>query len=234
MILRRDQDRLDVIFTRDTLAVEHPQRQIEQGGPVTITHPEMTRFFISIAEAVSLVIEAATMTRGGDIFMLDMGQPIRIEDLAHKMIRLRGLRPGADIAIAYTGVRPGEKLHEELYTAAEARSRTGHPKIFRIASAASLARSGRNCQLTAPRYVVFEKRLGQLGTFRHASRNDCGARSTCVEGISCSVCACRPDASETDMNAQTDKTTEPKRPWGIRHYSDGQETGRRREPITTK
>jgi FlaA1/EpsC-like NDP-sugar epimerase len=106
---------------------------------VTITHPEMTRFFISIAEAVSLVIEAATMTAGGDIFMLDMGQPIRIEDLAHKMIRLRGLRPGADIAIAYTGVRPGEKLHEELYTAAEARSRTGHPKIFRIASAASLA-----------------------------------------------------------------------------------------------
>jgi FlaA1/EpsC-like NDP-sugar epimerase len=113
-------------------------RQIEQGGPVTVTHPEMTRFFISIAEAVSLVIQAATMTSGGDIFMLDMGQPIRIEDLAYKMIRLRGLRPGADIAIDYTGVRPGEKLHEELYTEAETRSQTSHAKIFRISGTAAL------------------------------------------------------------------------------------------------
>jgi len=107
-------------------------RQIEQGGPVTITHPEMTRFFISISEAVSLVIQAAALTSGGDIFMLDMGQAIRIEDLAHKMIRLRGLRPGADIPIVYSGVRPGEKLHEELHTADEQQVPTEHPKIFRI------------------------------------------------------------------------------------------------------
>jgi FlaA1/EpsC-like NDP-sugar epimerase len=113
-------------------------RQIEQGGPLTITHPEMTRFFISISEAVSLVIQAATMTEGGDIFMLDMGQPIRIEDLAHKMIRLRGLRPGQDIAIAYSGVRPGEKLHEELIASDEQQLSTMHPKLFRIRSSTML------------------------------------------------------------------------------------------------
>jgi FlaA1/EpsC-like NDP-sugar epimerase len=109
-------------------------RQIEQGGPVTITHPDMTRFFISISEAVSLVIQAATMTEGGEIFMLDMGQPIRIEDLAHKMIRLRGLRPGQDIAIVYSGVRPGEKLHEELISMDEDQQPTSHLKLFRIQS----------------------------------------------------------------------------------------------------
>ncbi len=109
-------------------------RQIEQGGPLTITHPDMTRFFISISEAVSLVIQAATMTEGGDIFMLDMGQPIRIEDLAHKMIRLRGLRPGQDIAITYSGVRPGEKLHEQLISSDETQLPTIHPKLFRIRS----------------------------------------------------------------------------------------------------
>jgi FlaA1/EpsC-like NDP-sugar epimerase len=109
-------------------------RQIEQGGPVTITHPEMTRFFISLSEAVSLVIQAGTLTEGGDIFMLDMGQAIRIEDLAHKIIRLRGLRPGEDIPIVYSGVRPGEKLHEQLFTDDEEQLTTTHPKIFRIRS----------------------------------------------------------------------------------------------------
>jgi FlaA1/EpsC-like NDP-sugar epimerase len=113
-------------------------RQIEQGGPVTITHPEMTRFFISLSEAVSLVIQAATLTEGGDIFMLDMGQAIRIEDLAHKMIRLRGLRPGADIEIVYSGVRPGEKLHEQLFTDDEQQLTTKHPKIFRICSSTAV------------------------------------------------------------------------------------------------
>jgi FlaA1/EpsC-like NDP-sugar epimerase len=109
-------------------------RQIEQGGPVTITHPEMTRFFISSSEAVSLVIQAATITQGGDIFMLNMGQAIRIEDLAHKMIRLRGLRPGQDIPIVYSGIRPGEKLHEELVSSDEEQLPTVHPKLFQIRS----------------------------------------------------------------------------------------------------
>jgi FlaA1/EpsC-like NDP-sugar epimerase len=107
-------------------------RQIELGGPVTLTHPEMTRYFMSISEAVSLVIQAATLTEGNDIFMLDMGQEIRITDMAHKMIRLRGLRPGQDIAIEYIGIRPGEKLNEELLAPHEERLATSHPHIFRI------------------------------------------------------------------------------------------------------
>jgi FlaA1/EpsC-like NDP-sugar epimerase len=109
-------------------------RQIDQGGPVTITHPEMTRYFISLSEAVSLIIQAAALTEGGDIFMLDMGQAIRIEDLAHKMIRLRGLRPGEDIPIVYSGTRPGEKLHEELVASDEQKLPTDHPRILRIRS----------------------------------------------------------------------------------------------------
>jgi FlaA1/EpsC-like NDP-sugar epimerase len=107
-------------------------RQIELGGPVTITHPEMNRYFMSLGEAVSLVIQAATLTRGGDLFMLDMGQEIRIVDLAYKMIRLRGLRPKKDIPIEFSGIRPGEKLHEDLLSPDEERLPTTHPKIFRI------------------------------------------------------------------------------------------------------
>jgi FlaA1/EpsC-like NDP-sugar epimerase len=80
------------------------------------------------------MLQAATMTEGGDIFMLDMGQAIRIEDLAHKMIRLRGLRPGEDIPIIYSGIRPGEKLHEELMSSDETQLPTLHPKLFRIRS----------------------------------------------------------------------------------------------------
>ena len=107
-------------------------RQIELGRPVTVTHPEMTRYFMSLSEAISLIIQASSLTEGGDVFMLDMGQEIRIEDLAHKMIRLRGLRPGEDIPIVHTGVRPGEKLHEELIASEEERLHTIHPKIFRV------------------------------------------------------------------------------------------------------
>ncbi|OQY44896.1 MAG: hypothetical protein B6242_11650 [Anaerolineaceae bacterium 4572_78] len=107
-------------------------QQIDMGGPVSITHPDMTRYFMSIPEAVRLVIQAASLTHGNDIFMLDMGQEIRIEDLAHKMIRLRGLRPGKDIEIIHTGIRPGEKLREELLGDDEEKISTSHPKIFRI------------------------------------------------------------------------------------------------------
>lgn len=107
-------------------------RQIEQGGPITITDPNMSRYFMSIAEAVSLVIQAATLTQGNDLFMLDMGQEIRIVDLAHKLIRLRGLRPGHDIELVYTGIRPGEKLHEELTMSTEVQEATSHAKIFRV------------------------------------------------------------------------------------------------------
>ncbi|MGB3904213.1 MAG: nucleoside-diphosphate sugar epimerase/dehydratase, partial [Anaerolineae bacterium] len=107
-------------------------RQIEQGGPVTITHPEARRFFMTLEEAASLVIQAAALTEGGDIFVLDMGQEIKIEDLATRMIRLRGLRVGKDVEIEYVGLRPGEKLREDLVGPGEAKEPTAHPKIARV------------------------------------------------------------------------------------------------------
>ena len=107
-------------------------RQIENGGPVTITHADMTRYFMSIPEAVNLVIHAACMTSGADIFLLNMGEVVRIVDLAERMIRLRGLRPYEDISIVFTGMRPGEKLHEELYTDAEKADSTDHPNIIQL------------------------------------------------------------------------------------------------------
>ncbi|MDQ6877298.1 MAG: polysaccharide biosynthesis protein [Candidatus Dormibacteraeota bacterium] len=114
-------------------------RQIELGGPVTVTDPEMTRFFMEISDAASLIILAATLTEGGDIFMLEMGKRIRIDDLARKMIRLRGLRPDVDIPIVYTGVRPGEKFDEELTLAGESVEQTEHPMIYRVRTTATLA-----------------------------------------------------------------------------------------------
>jgi FlaA1/EpsC-like NDP-sugar epimerase/lipopolysaccharide/colanic/teichoic acid biosynthesis glycosyltransferase len=107
-------------------------RQIDLGGPVTVTHPDMTRYFMDVSEAAGLIIQAASFTQGGDIFMLEMGERIRVDDLARKMIRMRGLRPEIDIPIVYTGVRPGEKLHEELAFAEEGREPTDHPLVHRL------------------------------------------------------------------------------------------------------
>lgn len=114
------------------------KRQIATGGPVTVTHPEMTRYFMTIPEAVQLVLQAAVLGKGGEVFLLDMGEPIRIADLARSIIELSGLEVGKDIEIEYTGARPGEKLYEELFLPDEVYQRTEHAKVF-IASNASAA-----------------------------------------------------------------------------------------------
>ncbi len=107
-------------------------RQIEQGGPVTVMHADMERYFISIPEAVALVIQAASYRQWGSIYMLDMGEPVNIHDLAERMIRLRGLRPGRDVEVQFTEPRPGEKLREQLVAEDEEAFPTDHPKIVRL------------------------------------------------------------------------------------------------------
>jgi len=106
------------------------REQIAKGGPVTVTHPEMRRYFMTIPEASQLVLQAGGMGEGGEIYILDMGEPVKIVDLARDLITLSGLRPGEDIEIKFSGVRPGEKLFEELSTDAEHADKTKHPKVF--------------------------------------------------------------------------------------------------------
>ena len=106
------------------------KKQIEQGGPITITHPEITRFFMTIPEASQLVLEATAMGKGGEIFVFDMGESIKIVDLARKMILLLGMVEGKDINIIYTGLRPGEKLYEELLANTENTLPTHHDQIL--------------------------------------------------------------------------------------------------------
>jgi len=106
------------------------QEQIHKGGPVTVTDAEMRRYFMTIPEAVQLVLQAAALGSGGEVFVLDMGDPVYIRDLACDLIRLSGLEPGHDIDVVFTGLRPGEKLYEELFSDHEAYTRTHHQKVF--------------------------------------------------------------------------------------------------------
>jgi FlaA1/EpsC-like NDP-sugar epimerase len=138
------------------------KRQIAHGGPVTVTHPEMRRYFITIPEAVQLLLQAATLGKGGEVFVLDMGQQVRIVDLAEDIIRLSGLRPGKDVKIEFTGVRPGEKLYEEWATDSETHAPTIHPAVFRLLSPDAGLHSVEALEAVESRRPVIVAALGAL------------------------------------------------------------------------
>ena len=122
------------VLASDGSVVPLFERQIAAGGPVTITHPDMTRYFMTIPEAASLILQAGVIGKGGEIFVLDMGKPVLIRELAEKMIMLSGLQPGRDIRIVCTGLRPGEKMREELFYEKEELQSTSHPKLLLASS----------------------------------------------------------------------------------------------------
>lgn len=140
------------------------QQQIERGGPVTVTHPDIERFFMTIPEACQLIMQAAAIGKGGETFVLDMGEPVKICYLAEQMIRLSGREPGRDIAIEYTGLRPGEKLFEELFYPSEGFTDTPHPRIH-------IARQG-----VAPSGEALRATLDDLQTALQAQSDEAAAK----------------------------------------------------------
>ena len=136
--------------------IPHFKKQIAEGGPVTVTHPDITRFFMTIPEAAQLVLQAASYAKGGEIFILDMGKPVKIYDLAKKLILLSGLKPDENIKIVFTGLRPGEKLYEELLMKEEGLTETEHRKIF----------IGKPCR------IPYEELLQKLETLKNIAYAD--------------------------------------------------------------
>ena len=163
-------------------------RQIQDGGPVTVTHPDMVRYFMTIPEAVQLVLQAAVMGEGGEVFVLDMGEPIRVVDLATDMIRLSGLSPD-DIEVRFTGVRPGEKLYEELFFNEENATRTEHPKVLRARNA-RLEFSGGPCgrRVDCTRARERSRRRTPAARSRRSCRSTPGVLD--APRVQCAPCSC--------------------------------------------
>lgn len=133
------------------------KKQIAAGGPVTVTHPEVTRYFMTIPEAVGLVLRTAVLGKGGEIFVLDMGKPVKIVDLARQLIELSGLKPDVDIEIKFVGLRPGEKLFEELQHNSENLLQTTHPRVMLLAST-----NGNNGEWCEQCRREVEEKVGEL------------------------------------------------------------------------
>lgn len=137
------------------------QWQIEHGGPVTVTDPEASRFFMAPSEAAQLVLQAGAMGRGGEVYFLDMGEPVKIMDLAENMIRANGLEPGRDVSIQTVGLRPGERLHEELFMRGEELLRSDHDKIFRVKNG-RFDPAGFQTDLQKLKSLVFEENTSEV------------------------------------------------------------------------
>ncbi|HEY5058032.1 MAG TPA: nucleoside-diphosphate sugar epimerase/dehydratase [Gaiellaceae bacterium] len=174
------------------------RRQIEKGGPVTVTHPEMTRYFMTIPEAVSLVVQAGAIGGRGQVFVLDMGEPVRIVDLATNMIRLSGHEPRLpgeadtgprDVRIQFIGARPGEKIHEELWSADEAVGETGHPKIKR------LSRPPVDAAWLAEQIAELERLAGEGDTLEVVGKLTAIVRAPKREAVAAPAPAASPTAS---------------------------------------
>jgi FlaA1/EpsC-like NDP-sugar epimerase len=138
------------------------KKQIARGGPITITHPDMRRFFMTIPEAVQLTLQASLLGKGGEVFTLDMGDQIKIVDLARDLIKISGMEIGRDIDIIFTGLRPGEKLYEELFTPDEVFERTAHQKIFIAANASSHVPANLHNWINALEVAVEQDNLSEI------------------------------------------------------------------------
>ena len=169
-------------------------RQIRAGGPVTVTHPEMQRYFMTIPEAVQLVLQAGALGRGGEVFLLDMGEPIRIVEIATDLIRLSGLAVGSDIQIKFTGMRPGEKLYEEMFFSAENVGASVHQRL-----AASRRLAHRHARTPGPKATTNPRTGGGHACPSISNESGRGGESgRCVEGTVAYTSSRLPSASVAD------------------------------------
>jgi FlaA1/EpsC-like NDP-sugar epimerase len=191
-------------------------RQISEGGPVTITHPDMTRYFMTIPEAVQLVLQAASMGTNGEVFVLDMGEPVRVYDLATDLIRLSGLEPHVDVEVRVTGMRPGEKLYEELFLRGDGITPTVHPKILRARDAESWRHASDDIDalIAAARENGSPERIRQLILKlvpEYAGAVD-GDPFGVEAGVGAAAPASRPADTKSSVSGTVESEDEPLRP----------------------